>query len=335
MSSNRRRWIIAVLLLSLALPAAFAQGTLEDYQRAERFLPGNVRHLVYVADVAPHWIEKTNRFWYRRVGLKETAFVLVDAEQNTSGPAFDHERLATALSHATKQDYSASALPFSEIEFADNGKSIRFSVDGAQWSCPLATYECQKEPAHPETGNEVLSPNKRWAAYVKEYNLYLRDVSTGTVLQLTHDGVAAWDYATPLPSLRVMVDQGTEAVKQPAAVFWSPDSSKLLTYRIDSRNSGRFTSLQFVPPDQLRPRAFTYVYPLPGEVLAKAEPIIFDIQSGKRIDVQSASIELPFQDVPVLTGFPTARVSTTTTMSVDTRPKNCAWWTHRPVNRKS
>ena len=63
-----------------------------------------------------------------------------------------------------------------------------------------------------------------------------------------------------------MVDQGTEDVKQPAAVFWSPDSSKLITYRIDSRNSGRFTSLQFVPPDQLRPRAFTYVYPLPGEI---------------------------------------------------------------------
>ena len=85
-----------------------------------------------------------------------------------------------------------------------------------------------------------------------------------TVLQLTHDGVAAG--TTPLLSLRlrVMVDQGTEDVKQPAAVFWSPDSSKLVTYRIDSRNSGRFTSLQFVPPDQLRPRAFTYVYPLAG-----------------------------------------------------------------------
>jgi dipeptidyl-peptidase-4 len=306
MSSDHHPRIIAVLLLSLALPAAFAQGTLEDYQRAERFLPGNVRHLVYVADVTPQWIEKTNRFWYRRVGVKvgsgiginESEFVLVDAEQNTSAPAFDHERLATALSKAAKQEYSATALPFSEIEFVDGGKSVRFSVDSAQWTCPLATYECHREQPHPETANEVLSPNKRWAAYVKEYNLYLRDVSTGTVLQLTHDGVAGWDYATPLPSLRVMVDQGTEEVKQPAAVFWSPDSSKLVTYRIDSRNSGRFTSLQFVPPDQLRPRAFTYVYPLPGEVLAKAEPIIFDIQSGKRIDVQSALLELPFQDGP-------------------------------------
>jgi hypothetical protein len=58
-------------------------------------------------------------------------------------------------------------------------------------------------------------------------------------MQLTHDGIAGWDYATPLPSLRLMVDQGTEEVKQSAAVFWAPDSSKLMTYRIDSRSYGR------------------------------------------------------------------------------------------------
>jgi dipeptidyl-peptidase 4 len=305
MSHNHRLKIIASALLFLSSSLAFAQGTLDDYQRAERFLPGNVRHLVYTAYVNPHWIEKTNRFWYRKAGMQGTEFILVDAEQNTSGPAFDHERLAAALSRAAKQDYVASALPFSEIEFVDSGKAIHFSVGDAQWNCVLATYECQRDQP-PTKSDEVASPNKRWAAYVKEHNLYLRDVVTGTVLQLTNDGVAGWDYATPLPSLRVMVDQGTEDVKQPAAVFWSPDSSKLITYRLDSRNSGRFTSLQFVPPDQLRPRAFTYVYPLPGEVLAKAVPIIFDIQSGKRIDVQ-ASIELPFQDGPGFDWFPDSK----------------------------
>ncbi|MGA8270907.1 MAG: DPP IV N-terminal domain-containing protein, partial [Candidatus Sulfotelmatobacter sp.] len=305
MRSNRRPLVIALALLFLTFPLALAQGRLEDYQRAEKFLPGNARHLVYVADVTPHWIEKSSRFWYRRVGLTQTDFVQVDAEQNTIGPAFDHERLAEALSHAAKQDYSATALPFSEIEFVDGGKAIRFSVGDAQWTCTLAPYECQRDQSTTKP-DEVASPNKRWAAYVKEHNLYLRDTVTGTVLQLTNDGVAGWDYATPLPSLRVMVDQGTEDVKQPAAVFWSPDSSKLITYRLDSRNSGRFTSLQFVPPGQLRPRAFTYVYPLPGEVLAKAQPIIFDIQSGKRIDV-AASIELPFQDGPGFDWFPDSK----------------------------
>jgi len=48
----------------LYVPLADAQGTVEDYQRAQRFLPGNLlRRLVYVADVHPNWIEKTKRFW--------------------------------------------------------------------------------------------------------------------------------------------------------------------------------------------------------------------------------------------------------------------------------
>ena len=297
MSRSPRPWIVTFFLLAVS-PTVFGQGKLEDYQRAQRFLPGNLRHQVYIADVSSHWIEKTSRFFYRKASPSGSEFILVDAAKSTSAPAFDHARLAAGLSHAAKQDYSASDLPFSDFEFVDGGKAIRFSIDKVQWNCSLGTYECQKDPSQSERPNEALSPDKRWAAFVKEHNLYLRDLVTGTVLELTRDGVAAWDYATPLPSLRVMIDQGTENVQPPPAVFWAPDSSKLVTYRIDSRNSGRFTSLQFVPPDQLRPRAFTYVYPLPGEVLAKAIPIIFNVQSGKRIDVVTASIELPFQDGP-------------------------------------
>jgi dipeptidyl-peptidase-4 len=301
-----KRIAIIYVVCFLALHHALAQGGLEDYQRAQRFLMGNLRHVVFPADIEPHW-EKTNRFWYRRVSAKGTEFVLVDAERNTSAPAFDHAKLATTLSRVAKQEYEPFDLPFSDIDFVDGEKGISFSIDDTQWTCQLVTYECQKNQPTPGKRYEALSPDKRWAAYVKDHNLYLSDVSTGAVGQLTRDGMPGWDYATPLPSLHLMVDQGTEDVRQTAAVFWSPDSTKLITYRIDSRNSGRFTSIQFVPPDQLRPRAFTYVYPLPGEVLAKAEPIIFDIQSSKRIDVQTAPLELPFQDGPGFDWFPDSK----------------------------
>jgi dipeptidyl aminopeptidase/acylaminoacyl peptidase len=293
--------------LSILVPPLAAQGKQEDYQRAQQFLPGNLRHVVYLADVNPHWIQKTSRFWYRKSSPSGSEFILVDAERNTSAPAFDHARLAAALSTADKQQPAPSELPFREFEFIDDNTAIHFSLENVDWECSIINYECNEKPSQPKRPNEELSPNGRWAAFVREHNLFLRDASTGTELQLTHDGIAAWDYATPLPSLRRMVDQGTEDVKQSPAVFWAPDSSRLVTYRIDSRNSGRFTSLQFVPPNQLRPKAFTYVYPLPGEVLAKAEPIIFDIQSGKRIDVKSASIELPFQDGPGFDWFPDSK----------------------------
>src|SRR5207248_4724844 len=270
-------WISIFVLFSMfQAPSASAQGTLEDYQRAQRFLPGNLRHSIYVAEVSAHWIDKTNRFWYHKENQQGSEFIVVDADRNTVAPAFDHAKLASALSHSTKRDISASDLPFDTIEFAEDQKSISFELEKSQWTCTLADYECKPIPS--EGAEDAVSPDKKWNVFVKEHNLYLKNISTGTTVQLTRDGVSGCDYATPLPALRLLTDQGIEDITQPAAVFWSPDSSKFITYRVDSRDAGRFTSVQFVPPSQLRPKAYTVVYPLPGEVLPQAQPIIFDVE---------------------------------------------------------
>ncbi|HMD97674.1 MAG TPA: DPP IV N-terminal domain-containing protein [Terriglobia bacterium] len=295
-----------LLLLIAILPgplATYGQGTREDYVRAEKFLPWNVRHLVSEANVTPHWIEGSHRFWYRKEGASGAEFLLVDADRNTREPAFDHAKLAAALSAATGKGFTATKLPFESFEFKQKGAAVSFEAEGSRWTCTLSVYQCAKDAGPAPRPNEVASPDGKWMAFVDHYNLYARDASTGEVVQLTHDGEKSWDYATPLPSSRLMVEQGTEDVRQRPGVFWSPDSSKLVTYRIDSRHVGRFTTLQFVPPDQLRPKAYTYVYPLPGEVLSKAEPIIFDIQSGKRIEVQTDPLELEFQGGPEFEWF--------------------------------
>src|SRR5262245_1947296 len=300
--NSRYSIVIAVFAVAcIGSFCGFAQGTLEDYQRSQRLLPVNLPSLVLTSDMTPNWIEKTNRFWYRKAVGRGSEFILVDADKNTTGPAFDQTRLAAALSRAARHEYRGAELPFLFFDFTDGGKAIRFQVQNVSWTCNLTEYQCQEEAgeagARARTG-ESVSPNKRWAAYVKDHNLWLRNLSTGETVQLTHDGAPGWNYATPLPSLRVMVTQGTEEVTQPPAVFWAPDSSRLVTYRIDSRNAGHFTSLQFVPPEQLRPKAFTYVYPLPGEVLAKAAPIIFEVPSGRRIEVKTSPLGIPFQGGP-------------------------------------
>ncbi|HEY6944781.1 MAG TPA: DPP IV N-terminal domain-containing protein [Candidatus Acidoferrum sp.] len=290
--------ILLLALLFFPIGHAAAQGTREDYQRAEQFLPGNLRHRIYVADVAPHWIAKKNRFWYRKAGTKGAEFLLVDAEQSTTGPAFDHVRLAGSLSKALKREVQPMELPFDSIEFSEDGKSISFQVDGAPWSCTLEKYDCKRGPEPVAGQYEEASPNKEWVAYVKDHDLYVRYVETGEIIRLTRDGEASYDYATEIAGLRPFVAQGTQEIRQRPAVSWSPDSSKLVTYRMDTRNAGRFSYLQFVPPNQLRPKEYTVVYPLPGEVLPKAEPIIFEVQSGKRIEVKTAPLEIQFQGGP-------------------------------------
>jgi hypothetical protein len=102
--------------------SSYAQGTREDFQRAEQFLAGNLRHRIYVADVTPRWIAKKNRFWYRKAGTKAAEFILVDADQNTTGPAFDHARLAESLSKALKREVQSTELPFDSIDFSDDGE---------------------------------------------------------------------------------------------------------------------------------------------------------------------------------------------------------------------
>ena len=288
-------------------PTGTPQGTREEYQRAEQFLSGNLRHRVYIADVTPHWIEKKNRFWYRKAEMKGAEFIVVDAEQNTTGPAFDQSRLASSLSKALKHEYQATELPFDSFEYSGDGKSISFQVEGAAWTCELEKYECKKGPEPVAAQYEEASPNKEWVAFVKDHDLYVRYVPTGEVVRLTRDGEASWEYATDIPSLRPMVAQGMQEVKQRAAVYWSPDSSKLVTFRMDTRNAGHFTNLQFVPPGQLRPKAYNVVYPLPGEVLPKAEPLIFEVQSGRRIDVKTAPIEMQFQGGPGFEWYPDSK----------------------------
>ena len=293
-----RRCIFLLAFLLFLPSCGAAQGTREDYQRAEQYLAGNLRHRIYVADVAPHWIAKKNRFWYRKAGTKSAEFLLVDAEQSTSGPAFDQARLAESLSKALKREIQPTELPFETIEFSDDGKSISFQVDSAPWSCTLEKYDCKRGPERVAGQYEEASPNKEWVAFVKDYDLYVRYVATGEVVRLTRDGEAGYAYAADIPGLRPMVAQGTSDIKQRPAVFWSPDSSKLVTYRMDTRNAGRFPYLQFVPPNQLRPKEYTVVYPLPGEVLPKAETIVFEVKSGKRIEVKTPPIEVQFQGGP-------------------------------------
>jgi dipeptidyl aminopeptidase/acylaminoacyl peptidase len=275
-----------------------AQGTSDDYRRAESFLAGNLRHRLYVADFEPHWIGKSNRFWYRKSSPSGSEFILVDPGQPASKPAFDHVRLAAALSKELQHEYKATELPFDVFEYSDDGKAIQSRIEGVLWDCNLENYECKRSIDVRASRYEEASPDKRWVAFVKNYNLFLRDASTGQVVQLTRDGERDWAYATEIPSLRPMVEQGTEEVQQSLGVFWSPDSSKLVTYRMDSRNAGRFTNLQFVPPGQLRPKAYSVVYPLPGEALPTAAPIIFDVSRGKRIDAKTEPIEMQFQGGP-------------------------------------
>jgi dienelactone hydrolase len=166
----RRSILVGVFLLSfvLIIPAAKAQGTLSDYQRAQG-LREKLQGLAVNLPGQPTWIEGTDHFWYRKAVHGGNEFIVVDVKALTKTPAFDHERLAAALSSASGAKFTAVTLPFVEppppggrggfggrggpagaLIFTDQEHSIEFSTNGFMWKCTLTTYECTKGAAMPQ-----------------------------------------------------------------------------------------------------------------------------------------------------------------------------------------
>ena len=108
---------ITVILFLLSGVPLLAQGTRADYERAEQFLSWNVRKLVSEAAITPHWIAGGDTFWYLKEVADGREFWRVDPQHQKRVPAFDHARLASALSKATAKEVTATKLPFRTFEF--------------------------------------------------------------------------------------------------------------------------------------------------------------------------------------------------------------------------
>jgi dipeptidyl aminopeptidase/acylaminoacyl peptidase len=150
--------------------AAPATGIKADYERAMG-LRDRFQNAIYNVAEAPNWIGTTTKFWYRKSVKGGNQFVVADAAAATKAPAFDHERLAAALSAAAKAKYTAVTLPFPTFTFSDDMQAIDFTIGGGargagaaggragagaatpalpQWRCSLTTYECTRRAAPAE-----------------------------------------------------------------------------------------------------------------------------------------------------------------------------------------
>lgn len=279
------------------------QLTREDYARAERMLPWNAARLVFGIDVEPHWIEGTETFWYRARRPDGVAFVRVDAERGTQDAAFDHGRLAAALSAATGLPYDGQRLPFETIEFVEDGKKVKFAVDEIEWTCDLGSYACTKgEGVAKPPEDTVRSPDERWEALTRDTNLWVREVATGKEQQLTKDGEPENGYGAALVS--PLASAGIADPEKPIAL-WSADSKRILSCRIDEREALRFHLVQSLPKDgSVRPELHTYAYPLPGdEKLPKAEIWCFDVEAGTATKAEMDPLPMLYYGSPLNANF--------------------------------
>ncbi len=259
---------IAVLIFLIFSTMVYTQEsvTLADYQRAERFLSANTRSLVSHANVSPNWLDD-GRMWYRNTTADGAEFIIVDPKAKTRKHAFDHQRLADVLSN-NDTTYQAFGLPFRSFEFTKNGRAISFDVKDKTYTCNLRNYGCtdkeNKKGAAADTSpmasfrrgrTQVLSPNGKLAAFIRDHNLWVRNVETKKERQLTFDGIEDYGYAT----------NNAGWTKGPGpVVLWSPDSKKIATFQHDSRGTGE---MYMVSTKSGHPELSQWKYPLPGDSL--------------------------------------------------------------------
>ena len=276
MSYSFRRLAPFVAVLALALHGAAQTAlTAADYARAEKFMGYNTEPLVYHA-VHPVWAGD-ERLWYRDTDAGGSSFVLFDAVKLAKEPAFDHVKLAAALSAAAGKKYEPNKLPFRTIEFSADGLSVEFSAGGKKYRCDRQGSQCtaEKGGAGGFFRTDSPSPDKKKTAFIRQYNLWVRDLATGKETQLTTDGVKDNSYA---------LDNAGWIKSERAILAWSPDSKKIATFQQDQRNVGEMYLVETMPG---HPTLHAWKYPLPGDdTVAMIRRVIIDVDTPKVIPLQ-------------------------------------------------
>jgi dipeptidyl aminopeptidase/acylaminoacyl peptidase len=279
---------ILALVFAATAPCRAQQRALTaaDYARGERFLSPNVAGLTLHTSVQANWLPD-ERFWYRNSTGEQSEFILVDPARRTREPAFDHTRLAAALSTAAHADYDAAHLPFRSFVLSPDSRSISFSDGENRWKCDRQGNACAPDtsPAVPPAGRQragearrsrgspgagALSPDGKSSIFIRDYNLWVRDVASGKETQLTTDGVQDFGYAT---------DNAGWASSDRAIVVWSPDSRKVATFQQDQRGVGE---MYLVNTTVGHPTLKAWKYPLPGDaVVTTIQRVIIDVAAAK------------------------------------------------------
>jgi dipeptidyl aminopeptidase/acylaminoacyl peptidase len=229
------------------------QLTADDYARAERFLGQHTAPLVTGTAGRPTWLAD-GRLWYRATTPAGSAFLVVNPARRSRDPLFDHGRLAAALSRVLDSTVSADRLPFQTFELAPDLGSMTVAVPARSLQCDLRAYTCADAPTKPKApDHSSLSPDGTRAAFIRDHDLWSRELSGGRETRLTSDGVKDFGYATN--------NAGWVRSDDPV-VTWSPDSRRIATFQHDGRG---VSDMFLVSTTVGAPKLEAWKYPLPGD----------------------------------------------------------------------
>lgn len=269
-----------------------------NYQRAEAF-----EHSLYFssailnARIYPNWISDSDTFWYIRKVRKSHGgashiakeFRFVDVEKGLNIEAFDHELLAKVLSRASDLPVDSEQLPITSLNF-DSPTSVKFRAFENSWDYDPVKGICKKISTSPS--NWLMSPDGTKAVFLRNNNLWLRDIESSREHALTTDGERFFCYGSQPERTSLVAgflnQEARDSVKPEA--LWSPNSKYLLTKIVDERNVSLLPVTKYVPiTDGVRPESTDIKYALPGDK---------HLVGYRLLAINTATGELCFADQP-------------------------------------
>jgi dipeptidyl aminopeptidase/acylaminoacyl peptidase len=283
--------VLSAALVLLSAPSE-AQVTSADYQRAQTLRQQYEAAAVFVPDT-PTWVGTTHRFYYRRSLANGHEFVMVDADTQQKQPAFDHTRLADSLSRAAGRAITGTRLPFNNFTFNEALSAIDMTIDGARWTCTLADYACRTPEVTPPgelrrgiagpvrsdiaavAPRPRMSPDGKWMAFIDNYNVAIRPFGGGKRMALSTDGSEGNYY-------------------DGASIVWSPDSQRVVAYRVRPGYRRLVHYVASSPEDQVQPEHWAAQYAKPGDLLDLEQPVMFEVRSQRQIAIDAKLFPNPY-----------------------------------------
>jgi dipeptidyl-peptidase-4 len=123
-------------------------------------------------------------------------------------------------------------------------------------------------------GARAPSPDGKWSAFIKDYNLYVQNLDTEEETALTNDGTEENGYSNRFQ--------------------WSPDSARLVVLRTRKGDERKVYLIESSPDDQLQPKLQDYSYLKPGDQIDIHKPHLFDIVTKRHISIPDELFSNPW-----------------------------------------
>lgn len=293
---SKQKGIISVFLIAgLVVMVSLVRAQEPEQSEKEAMYYRYLEFPSYVkgGSIEPHWMADGSSFWYAEEDPNNTIIYKVNPKVNAKTPLFDTARLRQALTVLLGHEPPYQGLPFDEFTFVEGEKAVKFTVEDKGFILHLDTYTITRVPALSEEEKsrlvpqvvrkrfdmiyelrEVLSPDRRWFAGIKDHNLSLRSTTDGRSVQITTDGIKDYEWGF------------LQADEAGMLAEWSPDSSKLAVKKVDSRKVAPMPIVHWLKPT-VEVEWVPYPFARLDGPLRQSELFVVDILSKRQVRVDT------------------------------------------------